>query len=106
MKEALNLLGLARRAGRLAAGRQAVRRNINRGKLLILAEDLSAREKERWHSEGKKYGFKVLEFSKKDELGRALGMRPVGILLLMDRGFARKMEVLLGEENLQKDSSR
>jgi len=106
MKEALNLLGLARRAGRLAAGRQAVRRNLDRGKLLILAGDLSAREKVRWFNESKKYGLKVCEISKKDELGRALGMRPVGIILLTDRGFARKLEVLLGEENLQKDHSR
>ncbi|MCD6087826.1 MAG: ribosomal L7Ae/L30e/S12e/Gadd45 family protein [Candidatus Hydrothermae bacterium] len=105
MKEILNLLGLARRAGRLAAGRQAVRRKINLGKLLILAGDISAREKVRWLNESKRYGFKVCEFSKKDELGRALGMRPVGILLVTDSGFARKLEVLLGEKNLQKDSS-
>ncbi len=106
MKDILRTLGLARRAGKLALGRMAAEREIKRGKLLILAKDLSPREKERWRFYSRRYNIRLYEIADKRTLGEALGVRPVGVLLVLDRGFSRKLEELIGKLKVQENSSR
>jgi ribosomal protein L7Ae-like RNA K-turn-binding protein len=69
---------------------------LRRGKLLILAEDLSQREKERFKKLAEKFRIPVLEYGEKEKLGKILGRKAVGILLLTNREIAN--EILKKEE--------
>ncbi len=90
--KALQLLGLARKGHLLVAGRTAVMRNFHRGKLLILAQDLSRKTKDRWIREARIQGVDYMVRWKMDELGAAIGHKPVGIILILDRGMAEKLK--------------
>ena len=94
-REALNLLGLARKGHMLIAGRTAVARNIKRGKLLILASDLSRKTREKWLRDARFYGIEVIEKWDMETIGRAIGKKPVGVLLITDKGMAERLKQLL-----------
>lgn len=86
------LLGLARRAGKLTTGFDAVMESVALGKavLIMTAADLSEKtEKElRFANEGKAVSIQKLPLDK-EELRHALGLfKPVGVLALEDKGFA------------------
>lgn len=85
-----NLLGLARRAGKITAGEAQVEAMLKKGKgsLLLLAEDGGSMQK--------KFAFwaQTLELpmmidGTKQEIGSALGMSPRAVALIMDQGFAK-----------------
>ncbi|HHV64407.1 MAG TPA: L7Ae/L30e/S12e/Gadd45 family protein [Peptococcaceae bacterium] len=84
------LLGMARRAGQIAAGESQVEALLKKrkGYLLILAEDSpgAINKFERW---AKDINIPVLLVENKHELGLALGLSPRSAVLIMDRGFAR-----------------
>ncbi|RKY99490.1 MAG: hypothetical protein DRQ10_06105 [Candidatus Hydrothermota bacterium] len=94
---ALSLIGIARRANAVAIGRTAARRWLKRGKLLILAEDLSERVKNDWRKVAHDFRIDVIERWTMRELGDALGRpKPVGIVLITDPGLAREIKRLSG----------
>ena len=88
----LSLLGIARRAGRLSLGHDAVIQSIveNRAKLCICAEDASQRlQNEVAHACGfdnKNIPFCVPECSA-EQLSKAVGQK-VSVLSVDDEGFA------------------
>lgn len=86
------LLGLARRAGKLTTGFDAVVESITLDKavLVMTAADLSKKtEKELRFVSGEK-AVDILELPLgKEEIRHALGLtKPVGVLALEDKGFA------------------
>ena len=87
-----NLLGLAQKAGKLASGSAQVEALIKkkRGSLLILAQDAPGLIKkfELW---GQDIGIPVLISASKEELGRATGSRPTGVMLVLDPNLAKGM---------------
>ncbi len=89
------LLGIARRAGKLITGFDAVAASAASGKaaLLMIATDLSEKtEKElRYAARDKNIPLARLPLSK-EETGAACGFqKPVGVLATEDRGFATAM---------------
>lgn len=92
MADALGLLGLARRGGRLELGATAVEQGIRQGRaaLLLLAADAGpnlVRRAERWAGET------GVELSimpcGKAEFGRAMGRTACALAILTDEGFAK-----------------
>lgn len=96
----LSLLGLARRAGKLLLGSDAVREAARRGgcPLILFAADLSPRTARtiRAAAEGKNTTTLLLHATM-DEIGRAIGKR-TGVLAINDIGFAKKLLALSAED--------
>ncbi len=91
----LGLLGIARRAGHIAIGFDAVKAAIadGRAQLVLLAADRSAKtEKElRYTAQDSPCSIRVLA-ADKEVLAHALGLqKPVAVAAIDDRGFAAAM---------------
>lgn len=88
-------LGLARRAGKLCYGFDAVTQNLQNIELILVASDLSARSKKSLAAvlEHRKKSFVALGITMKD-LADAIGTKPTGIIGITEKGFA----ALLSEE--------
>jgi ribosomal protein L7Ae-like RNA K-turn-binding protein len=91
----LGLLGIARRAGHIAIGFDAVKAAVTDGRvqLILLAADRSTKtEKElRYAAQGSSCPIRVLA-ADKEALAHALGLqKPVAVAATDDRGFAAAM---------------
>ena len=100
--KALNLLGIARRAGHVAIGFDAVKASVTDGRaqLVLLAVDRSAKtEKElRYTAQDSPCPIHVLA-ADKETLAHALGLqKPVAVAATDDRGFAAAMLKHLGTD--------
>lgn len=84
-----SLLHFTRRMRRLILGREAVERELRKGRvhLLILACDLAQRSKSRFSSRG----VAVVEVGTMEEYGRAFLTRPVGVIGITEEGLARRL---------------
>ena len=85
-----SLLGLARRAGKIASGYAQIEALLKKGKgfLLILAEDAPGSSK-RFRQWAEDLGLPVITAGAKEELGVAVGLSPRAALLVLDEGFAK-----------------
>lgn len=85
-----SLLGLARRAGRLAAGDAEVESLMKKRKgfLLLVAEDAPGAQKKylRWAED---LGIEAIVVGQKADLGSAIGLSPRAAVLVLDQGFAK-----------------
>jgi ribosomal protein L7Ae-like RNA K-turn-binding protein len=85
-----SLLGIARRAGKIACGDAQVEAMLKRRKgfLLIIAEDaLSAQKKYgQWANDLK---MPVIITGTKLEIGSSIGLSPRSAVLILDQGFAK-----------------
>ena len=98
----LGLLGIARRAGHIAIGFDAVKAAVadGRAQLVLLATDRSAKtEKElRYTAQASPCPIHVLA-ADKDALAHALGLqKPVAVAATDDRGFAAAMQKYLSTD--------
>ncbi len=96
-EKALPLLGIARRAGKLALGMdpaiEAMRKK--EAELLLLSPELSPRSRKKILEEAERYGADRMEFPfGMDAICAALGKRS-GIIAVCDGGFAGKLKELL-----------
>ena len=84
-----SLIHFCRKVGRLIVGREAVKKELKRGRvcLLLLAEDLSARSK-RVFEDAK---VPLVEVGRLEEYGEAFSTRPVGVLAVTEVGLARRL---------------
>lgn len=100
MNKFLSLLGLCKRAGKLAAGEVAAEQAIRRGQayLLLLAEDASQNTKKKFRNSAAYYQLPLAEIGKKEELGRAIGAEMRSIIAITEEGFAKKLKQLADEE--------
>ncbi len=94
-KEIFNILGLAKKAGKLVHGHDAVLRNFQRGKLLIISLDYSRRESSYLRRLAVRNNVSVLFLGTKSEFGKLLGSSPTGVLLITDKNLARKIMELI-----------
>ncbi|MCI9575990.1 MAG: 50S ribosomal protein L7ae [Clostridiales bacterium] len=95
----LSLMGLARKAGKLAMGNDAAVESMEKGetRLLILAGDLSPRTRRNIGKTVEATGVTAVDTPLgMDEISWAIGRR-TGILSVNDEGFAKKMEPLCSE---------
>ena len=92
MDKFLSTLGLARRAGKLFYGFDMVMAGLEQTSLLLLAEDCSPRTCKNLEYAAKEWELPLLRLSyTKHQLGASIGTKPVGIIAVADRGFARSL---------------
>ncbi|MBP5303842.1 MAG: ribosomal L7Ae/L30e/S12e/Gadd45 family protein [Clostridia bacterium] len=99
------MLGLAKRAGRLAVGFDAAIKaaKAHKATLAVCAKDISEKTKKEWQFQVPSISLLPLSLDK-TELGCAIGVKkPVGILCICDQGFAdaiQKLNPEIKEESL------
>lgn len=96
MNKLLNLLGLARRAGKLITGEELTVKAIqnNRAKLVFLASNASGNLKKKIMEKARTYNVHVIEIFSENELSQSIGTDRK-VVAVTDDGFAKKMENLL-----------
>ena len=98
MLKFFSLLGLCKRANKLAAGEvaaeQAIRSKQMPVYLLILAEDASANTRKKFRNSAAYYEIPMIEIGQKEELGRAIGADLRSIVAITEEGFAKKLQEL------------
>ena len=94
MNKTLALVGLARKAGLLAMGEDAVKDAIRFGKayITIIAEDASENTKKSILNSCKYYNSNHYIFGTKETIGHALGKRFCVAIAVTDKGFADNIE--------------
>ena len=97
----LNLLGLARRAGKLSIGHDAGVGDLKSGKarLCIISADASQRLKDEINGLCKRLDTKaILSAYTMQELGISIGSKSIAVLTVNDEGFAKRIIELTREE--------
>jgi ribosomal protein L7Ae-like RNA K-turn-binding protein len=85
-----SLIGIARRAGKVASGDAQVEALLKKraGYLLILAEDAQGAHK-KYDQWAKDLKLPVVIAGTKQELGHCIGLSPRSAVLILDQGFAK-----------------
>ena len=99
-EKVLHLLGIARRAGRLTLGNDAVIEALRKGHthLILFASDLSPRTSGGVGFAAKEEGVASVKINATmDEISMALGKR-TGVVAVNDQGFAKKLLALCADE--------
>lgn len=100
MNKTLNMLGLARRAGKLSGGYDVCVESIKNGsaELILTAADISEKTLKNllYEAERCKTAVRKLNVSM-EELGKACGLK-AGIVSINDEGFAKRIEELIETE--------
>ena len=93
----LSLLGMARRAGKLALHEEANLSAIRSGraKLLILAEDAGVSTEKKYLDKSAYYRVPLVRGISRRKLGEALGTADKTAVTLLDEGFAHRVQELL-----------
>lgn len=87
----LGMIGLARRAGKIESGRDAVRRSVGRGeaRLIVLAGDAAPRTRKGFEQLAGDTGIPVIVFGTRDSLGTVMGKQSRSVVAVTDENFAR-----------------
>lgn len=95
-EKALNLMGLAMRAGSIISGESFVLEAVRsrRGKIVLLANDASENTKKKFLDKCHFYGVPISSRFTKEEISRAIGKERV-VLTLTDKGFSARLQELL-----------
>ena len=93
MSDTGTLLGLAKRAGLLTAGEDACLMQIRRGKAhcIVLANDAGENAKKRFMNKAVHYQLQIVSPLSKEQLGAAIGDEQRVVIVVTDKGFARKI---------------
>lgn len=93
----LSLLGLCQRARQLTSGEEMSLERIksNQAKLVILANDAGVNTTKRVTDKSKSYHAQVINIFSTDELSKAIGKENRKVIVINDRGFAKKIISLL-----------
>lgn len=85
-----SLVGIARRAGKIASGDAQIEAMVKKRKgfLLIIAEDAHGAQK-KYTLWAKDIKLPVIVSGTKLELGHSIGLSPRSAVLIMDQGFAK-----------------
>lgn len=104
MSNLLAMLGLARRAGALNHGFDAVTRTIESGRtdLVIVAGDASPRTRSEMVSVCQKADVCAVIASNKYDIGRAIGYENVAVVAVTDRSFADGIRKALSGVQVEK----
>ncbi len=92
MNKFLSTLGLARRAGKLNYGFDMVMAGLGKTYLMLLAADVAPRTCKNAEAAAGDFEIPVVRLAEsKEQLGAAIGTKPVGIIGVADRGFAASL---------------
>ena len=88
--KALNLVGLATKAGKVVSGEFSTEKAVKDGKaeLVIVSEEASENTRKMFTNMCTYYQVPIYFFGRKDELGHAMGKEQRASLAVLDRGFA------------------
>ena len=96
MKRILNYLGIARRAGFLISGTDAVIASLEKkAKLVIVATDASDATKDKISRKCYFYKVSILQEFSTDELAVAVGQNNPKILAITDEGIANQIKKII-----------
>lgn len=97
MNNLLNLLGIARKAGKLALGFTAASRAVKKGRavLVLLATDTSPHTKEKIERLCRQYQVSVYYVADRNELGRALGKTSQAVIGLLSPEIGEALKTQL-----------
>ena len=97
----LNMLGLARRAGRVVSGEFSTEKAVKTGKacLVLVASDASENTKKMFLDMCSFRGVPVRTGPEKAVLGHAIGQEMRASLAVTDEQFARAIEKIMDENN-------
>ncbi len=92
------LLGLARRAGKLAAGDQMAREAVQRRRaaVVVVATDAGQSTKDRFQRLCGQSKVQCLQYGTKAELGNAVGQTEKAVVAVTDQHFAKGIRAALG----------
>ena len=98
-RRALDLVGIAARAGHVVFGTERVREAVRTGvvRLVIVASDASANSKDKLVPMLEKRGVPVVERFDRDRLGAAIGRAPVSAVGVTESGIATRLREIAGE---------
>ena len=101
MNKTLNLLGLSKRAGRLAAGSFAAEQSIKsrEAALVIIACDASDNTKDKFSSMADYYKVRYVYFASCELLGRFSGRELTSVAAVTDTGFGEAIIKRINEIN-------
>ncbi len=100
MTEALQILGLARRAGAVAPGTAATRRSISQGeaRVVLMAEDASSAQLDKIRRTMRNRVIPQVLLGNRATLGAAIGKAPITAVAVTDASLAaRLLESIDGE---------
>lgn len=89
--KALNLIGLATKAGKTASGEFSTEKAVKSGHafLVIVSEEASDNTKKMFSNMCTYYEVPICFFGKKEELGHSMGKVQRASLAILDEGFAK-----------------
>ena len=99
MDKVFALLGFAQRSGKVVSGEQGVASALHRDKVhcLIVAKDSSQNTLRKYSAKAAAQNVPVYLFGTKLELGQAIGKAQRSLIAVLDSGFARAIELELGD---------
>jgi len=97
----MNLIGLAKKAGRAAGGEFATEQAVKSGKafLVIVAEDASDNTKKKFGNMCSFYKVPICFYQDKNALGHAIGKEIRASLAILDEGFAEGIKKQMEAES-------
>lgn len=103
MNRVLQLLGLARRAGKLVSGDEGVLAAVRSGKarLVIIAGDASPGAVKKYTDKCRHYGVTMVQTADRQQLGRSIGKPERVAIALLDEGFAHLVRKALNDQGTQ-----
>lgn len=103
----LSLIGLAYKSRNLVSGDDTVLKELKKGtiKLVIIAADSSENTKKKFRDKCSYRNVQMIEFSTKEDLGKAMGKEFRGIIGIKEKNFSQRILELLGGEAFVKDKS-
>ena len=96
----LSMIGLATRAGKIAAGEFSVEKAVKSGRavLVIIAEDASDNTKKMFKNMCAHYQVPLSIYGAKETLGHATGKEVRASLAILDPGFANAVTKLINQQ--------
>lgn len=95
-QKALNMLGLAMRAGKLVTGEEMTVKEIKsqKAKLVLVAYDAGKNTQKKIKDKSSFYQVPCLDIFHSDELSQAIGKQRM-VVGILDSGFAKRIEELI-----------
>lgn len=98
-KNALFMLSLCQKAGKLSSGEFSCEKAIQSGnaKLIILAEDASDNTKKKFINKSEFYKIPIIIFGLKNDIGHSIGKESRVVVAVNDENFALKIDSVINE---------
>ncbi len=90
----LSMVGLAKKAGKLAAGSFLAEKSVRDGgaMLLIVAQDAAQNIKKKFLNSSAYYEIDYMEYGTKETLGHYTGYENIAVVAITDAGLAKAIE--------------